>query len=361
MALDQEVSSLNSVSGQAKPGNEPFWETSPVRSSRRGQLWIPGERFLKGEHTYQCGPMYVSWEAPESVTKPYPLILVHGGAMQGTEWMDTPDARPGWAQRFVEAGYAVFIVERPSQGRSPFVPEVIGDMGPGFTYEEAETVFFPAKTLKAHTQWLFKREDEAIFDEFVAAFGPLPKDIAVWQAMDADRLARLLDKLGPSILVTHSASGSDGWTVADLRPQLVVGVVSVEPMGPPFGTTPNIGALSWGLTAIPLTYDPARSSAEEVKNADPATLRVPSLNGKPVAIVSGEVSEQAKYAPEMVKFLENAGAAVEAIHLPDRGIYGNGHGLIYERNSDETIKSVLEWLDREVNSIALPDATGADQ
>ena len=68
-----------------------FWETVPVRSSRRGQFWIPGDRLEREGHTYQAGPMYVAWEAPEHVTKPYPLVLVHGGAMQGTEWMDTPD------------------------------------------------------------------------------------------------------------------------------------------------------------------------------------------------------------------------------------------------------------------------------
>ncbi len=354
----EDAGSIEFVSKQIIRRNEPFWKTKPVRSSRRGQIWIPGDRLKKGEHTYQCGPMYVAWESPETVTKPYPLILVHGGAMQGTEWMDTPDDRPGWAQRFLEAGYAVFVVERPSQGRSPFAPEVIGEMGPAFTYEEAETVFFPAKTLAKHTQWLFSKDEEASFDGFVAAFGPLPKDISLWQAMDANRLAKLLDKLGPSILITHSASGSDGWTAADLRPELVVGIVSVEPMGPPFGTTPNIGTLSWGLTAIPMTYDPPLRSAEEVKSANPATMHIPALNGKPVAIVSGEISEQSKYAPEMVKFLENAGAAVEAIHLPDQGIHGNGHGLIYERNSDETIRPVLEWLDRKVNSIDLSNSSG---
>lgn len=356
--LDKESGSIKFLPKQVLLKSEPFWKTRPVRSSRRGQIWIPGERLREGEHTYQRGPMYVAWEAPETVTKPYPLILVHGGAMQGTEWMDTPDDRPGWAQRFVEAGYAVFVVERPSQGRSPFAPEVIGEMGPAFTYEEAETVFFPAKSLAEHTQWLFSKDEEATFDEFIAAFGPLPKDIASWQAMDADRLAKLLDKLGPSVLITHSASGSDGWTVADLRPELVVGIVSVEPMGPPFGTTPNIGTLSWGLTAIPVTYDPPRTSAEEVKSAHPATLRIPALRGKPVAIVSGQISAQSKYAPEMIKFLESAGAAVEAIHLPDRGIYGNGHGLIYERNSDEALKPVLEWLDRRVNSVDQSSATG---
>ena len=341
----EDVRAATSSSQAGGRNKVAFWEQRPVRSSRRGQFWIPGERIKVEGHTYQHGPMFVAWEAPETVTKPFPLVLVHGGAMQGTEWLDTPDGRPGWAQRFVEAGYAVFIVDRPTQGRSPLSPEIVGEIGPAFAYEEGEEVFFPAKTLKEHTQWLFKADDAAAFDSFVAAFGPLPKEIEAWQALDQKRLAALLDKIGPSVLVTHSASGSDGWLAADLRPELVVAIVTVEPMGPPFGKTPNIGTLSWGLTAIPVSYDPRRDTAEEAQAADPDSLRVPALAGMPVAVVSGEVSPQSKYAPEMVRFLKNAGAAVDALHLPDLGIHGNGHGLIYEKNSDETIKPVLRWLE----------------
>ena len=64
--------------------------------------------------------------------------------------------------------------------------------------------------------------------------------------MDADRIARLLDRIGRAVVVTHSASGSDGWLVADKRPGLVAAIVTVEPMGPAFAATPNIGTLDWG-------------------------------------------------------------------------------------------------------------------
>ncbi len=50
-------------------------------------------------NSYQNGPMYVAWEAPDPVAQPYPIVLIHGGATQGTEWLDTPDGRLGWAQR----------------------------------------------------------------------------------------------------------------------------------------------------------------------------------------------------------------------------------------------------------------------
>ncbi len=327
----------------------PFWAETPARTLRRGSFWVPGERAAVSGKTFQHGPMFVAWEAPVQVTQPYPVVLIHGGALQGTEWLDTPDGRPGWAQRLVEAGYAVLVVDRPGHGRSPYQPDVMGPMGPSFPYEEGEEVFFPSKAAATHTQFPFDPHDAAALDEFIAPFGPLPADLAASQRMDADRLAALLDRIGPAIIVTHSASGSDSWLVADRRPALVKAIVTVEPMRPAFADTPNIGALDWGLTAAPITYDPPRANAAEVRSADPATLRIPALEGMPVAVVSGETSAQAGYAPKIVDFLKTAGAAAEHLHLPDYGVHGNGHGLIYEKNSDAALAPVLRWLAAKVD------------
>ncbi len=332
----------------AKPGTTP-WTERPPRSTRRGQFWIPSERKTVNGKTYQHGPMFVTWEAPEMATRTFPVVLIHGGAMQATEWMDTPDGRPGWAQRLVEQGYVVFAVDRPTQGRSPFSPEIVGDMGPAFAYEEGEEVFFPAKAAKEHTQFPFNPSDNESLDCFIAAFGPLPSDLELWQTMDADRVAKLLDRIGPAIIFTHSASGSDGWLIADRRPHLVAAIVAIEPMGPPFGFTQNIGTLSWGLTAAPITYQPPQSSPETASAAAPGALQIPALAGVPVAVVSGETSAQSKYAPKMVEFLVHAGAAAELLHLPDFGVTGNGHGLIYEKNSDEALQPVLRWLEQHAS------------
>ena len=205
-------------------------------------------------------------------------------------------------------------------------------------------MFFPDATRRQHTQWPIDDGDEYALNAFVAAYGALPADIEAWQRMDAARLADLLDRIGPAIVFTHSASGSDGWLLAEARPGAVAAIVSVEPMGPPFGTTPGIGTLSWGLTAAPITYDPPRATAEEARSADPSTLRIPALCDLPVAVVAGETSSQAAYAPEMVRFLRTAGAAADLLHLPELGIHGNGHGLIYEKNSDQALQPVLRWL-----------------
>lgn len=327
-------------------GAARFWQDVDARSVRRGSFWVPGDRVDIDGQTYQRGPMFVDWEAPEVVTRPYPIVLVHGGAVQGTEWTVTPDGRPGWSQRLVDAGYVVLVVDRPTQGRSPFHPDITGPMGPAFSYQEGRTVFFPREATAEQTQWPFDPDtDGSALDEFIAAYGPLPADIVDWQQMDADRLAALVDRIGPAIVMTHSASGSDGWLLADRRPDGVVAIVTVEPMGPPFAETPSIGTLHFGLTAAPIRYDPPRVSAADARAADPSTLTIPALRDLPIAVVSGETSAQAKYAPDIVGFLRRAGAAVDHIHLPDHGVYGNGHGLIYESNSDATLQPVLDWLD----------------
>lgn len=61
------------------------------------------------------------------------------------------------------------------------------------------------------------------------------------QQMDAEVIAALLDRIGPAVVITHSASGPVGWLVADRRPTLVQAIVAVEPMGPQFASIPMSG------------------------------------------------------------------------------------------------------------------------
>ena len=166
------------------------------------------------------------------MTQPYPVILVHGGTLQGTEWLDTPDGRPGWAQRLVEAGYAVVVIAAPDMAvahpRRHHRPH-----GAALLLRGRPVRLLPPETAEAQTQWPFDQADDDAWDAFIAPFGPLPADLSASQEMDADRLARLVDRIGPAIVMTHSASGPVGWLLADRRPGHVAALVSVEPMGRP--------------------------------------------------------------------------------------------------------------------------------
>lgn len=303
---------------------------------RRGQFWVPGERVRTEHGTVQRAPLFVQWEAPPGDAHPIPLVLVHGGGGQGTDWTGTPDGRPGWATRFVETGFAVYVVDRCGHGRSPYHPDVVAPMGPPFPYEAAQALFLPEEARDAQTQWTYGTEH---LDQLLCPMGPLPADLAESQRLDAERLGRLLDIVGEAVLVTHSAGGPVGWLTADARPDEVAAIAAVEPMGPPFARFPGLGTLTWGLTSAEITCDPPAGDPAEVHGR-----RIPALAGKPVAVVTGGASAFAGFAPRIVEFLNTAGAHARQLHLPDFGITGNGHGLIFEANSDETVKPVIDWI-----------------
>ncbi|MEU7816700.1 alpha/beta fold hydrolase [Pseudonocardia sp. NPDC049154] len=288
--------------------------------------------------------MYVEWEAPEVVTRPFPLVLVHGGGGQGSEWLTTVDEKPGWAAHFVAAGFATYVVDRPGLGRSPYHPDLIGPMGSVFPYEAAVGLFAPPDRTAEQTQWPFGRgSGSPELDHLVAGFGPLPADLAASQQLDAARLVSLLHRIGPSVLVTHSAGGPAGWLVTDRTPANVVGVAAIEPMGPPFATFP-IGSLEWGLTTAPITFARQFERADEVRDAQPADLRIPSFADKPMAVFTGSASPFRDWAPATVDFLSTAGAKATWVDLQKWGIAGNGHGLIFEKNAHETVQPIIEWI-----------------
>lgn len=345
MEANRDQRGVNRQDGRGAPHDS----NAPLITSRRGQMWIPGE-VVEGPHgTVQRGPLYAEWESPETVKFSVPVVLVHGGGGQGTDWLTTPDGRPGWATRLVEAGFVVYVVDRPGHGRSPYHPDVIGEMGPPFPYEAANGLFFSDESEDEQHQWSYARSaGTGDLDSLMSAMGPLPNDLAESHRMDGDRLARLLDRIGPAVLITHSAGAPAGWMAADARPGLVEGVVAVEPLGPPFGEFPGIGRLDWGLTAAPIGYSSNFEAPTDAEKARADEMEIPSLTGVPVSLVTGEVSGFAEFANEVVEFLNNAGAAAQWVHLPDVGISGNGHGLIFESNSDEIIRFVELEIIREM-------------
>ncbi|MGZ3678886.1 MAG: hypothetical protein ACXWQR_09985 [Ktedonobacterales bacterium] len=68
---------------------------------------------------------------------------------------------------------------------------------------------------------------------------------------------------------------------------------------------------------------------------------MPTLAEIPIAVVTAEASPFTGAAPTTIVFLTHAGATVGQVHLPDCGMHGNGHGLIFERNSDDVRKRLI--------------------
>lgn len=314
---------------------------------RRGFFWVGTERLEHAAGTVPRGPMFVAWEAPETITQPYPLVLVHGGGGQGTDWMGTPDGRPGWVSMLVAAGYLVYTVDRPGHGRSPHHPEVLGPMGPPFSYQRLADLFAPQAAAERHGQWPGSRElADPLFDQVAAPTGPMLADLGKSQALDADRLASLLDRIGTAVLVTHSAGAPGGWLTADARPERVRALLAIEPMGPPFLAVPGGNALlPWGLTATPMTYEPEITDPAELAGR-PALL--PRLAGIPIGVLTAEASPFDQFGGQLVEFLRDSGCSAAWVRLAELGVHGNGHAMMFERNNAEVLEVILDWLRRAV-------------
>jgi pimeloyl-ACP methyl ester carboxylesterase len=343
-------------------------------TSRRGFFWVGVNAVASPFGTVAKGQMYVEWESPKDRRHPWPLVLVHGGGGQGTDWLGTPDGRPGWAHYLVREGYEVYVVDRPGHGRSPYHPDVLGPMSPPMPYEVVTDMFTaPARAAQPypgaplHTQWPGSGlEGDPARDQFAASSGPMQVEAAEAQRDAQAAGVELLERIGPAVLMTHSAGGPTGWLVADARPELVKAIVAIEPLGPPFR---NAGALSvpWGVTAASLTFDPPAADPADLAvvehpgppphklQAEPAR-QLTNLHGIPIVLVTAEASFANQSDPAVVAFLRQAGCTVDHLRLADHGIHGNGHLVVMERNNREALQPILDWLEKTVGSEANPGA-----
>ena len=338
--------------------------------ARRDFFYVGGEYAGPLGREVMHGQMYVEKLTPREPRRPYPLVLFHGAGQTATNWLGTPDERPGWAEHFAGEGYTVYLVDQPARGRSAWQPGIDGELT-AFAAAVQEWLFTASASdprwpqASKHTQWpgSGKRGDPA-FDAFHATQVPFLADPVETQRLILAAGAALLDRIGSAVLMTHSQSGTFGWLLADARPDIVKAVVALEPAGPPFenAIVTEGPARAWGLTDLPLVYEPPAASPGELgieRQAEPdhpdlvrcwqqkaPARRLANLAGIPVAIVTGEASYHAVYDHCTAKYLAAAGVAVDFIRLETRGIRGNGHMLMLEKNSREIAALVAEWLNK---------------
>ncbi|MDV8079745.1 alpha/beta fold hydrolase [Rhodococcus sp. IEGM 1370] len=315
-----------------------------LSATRGGEYWIS-----TGPPEARCHS-FVQWDAPETDTGKLPVILVHGGGGQSTDWTVTPDGRPGWAPLLIDRGFEVHLPDRPAHGRSPYDEEVHGTRIPAATAEVIGDLFAPSEPdprTALHTKWPWTRTAGGMeFDALLASTQPVFGDAATGQRLDADMLTALIDRTGPSIIITHSAGAPAGWLAADRRPNLVKALVAVEPLGPPRRDLGRRGGLDFGLTSVAPSFEPPVSSPIDPSN--PA--RLPGLSQVPVAVVSTDASGRRDWDDASVRFLRRTGVEVDHIFLPDHHLSGYGHGVIFELHNERVLDVVQTWFEAAGNS-----------
>jgi pimeloyl-ACP methyl ester carboxylesterase len=372
-------------------------------------MWVNVKRAETARGAFVGGQqMYVEYMIPAQVRHPVPIVLVHGGGGQGTDWMGTPDGRPGWFQYLVQEGFKVYVVDRPGHGRSPLHPDLHGgfaaqaavleNIAGRFTPPSANPAQTPNEYQKNHTQWPGAGNvGSADLDQLVAGQGgsyvaaqpaagagrqggagpggapaaaagrggtpeaantlpagqPNVQHMA-WRQAGAD----LLDKIGPAIIMTHSAGGPFGLLVAEARPNLVKATVIIEGAGSGFA-----GGNRWGMSSIPVTYDPPVTDPAAIKThwvgtpeagvngyflqSEPVH-RLPNLKNTKVVFVTADSSFASPGNPGGVAFLKQAGVQAEEIRLGNIGIKGNGHMMMVEKNSRQVLQPIIDWITKNV-------------
>ena len=370
---------LGSPAAKSDPPKLPVPTVDQSAIAARGYFYVGGHYAPTNEpgKDLMQGQIYVEVLAPKDVRRPYPLVMIHGAAQTATNWMGTPDGRKGWAEYFVEQGYVVYMIDQPMRGRSAWHP---ADGATRMFSAQQEEFQFTASEIvgtwpqaKKHTQWPGEgpskgRKGDPAFDAFYATQVETVISNEVTQAANQTASAALLDKIGPAIILTHSQSGPFGWLIADARPKLVRAIIAIEPAGPPFENSINATgkARAWGVSDIPMTYDPPVKDVSEIAverepQADgpdlfacwmqkPPARQLVNLKGIPAVVVVSEASYHATYDHCTVKYLNQAGAKVEFVRLEDKGIHGNGHMVMLEKNNLDIAHLLDQWVLQNVRS-----------
>ena len=321
---------------------------TPLVLKAQGSFFVGGE---KAEQTQvelgNLGPgghitvnqMYVRYMVPQGGDGNVPVVMVHGATLTGKSWETTPDGRMGWDEYFVRKGHPVYVPDQVGRGRSGFNQAVFNDVRAGSV---------PAAS---QPSWL-RFSDEGVWPNFRFGLKPgEPFSDSQFPVTAVDELAKqgvpdvslgglptpnpnfkalsdLAGQLSGAVLMGHSQSGSFPLEAALLNAAATRGLVLVEP-----GRCP--------------AYGPEQ---------------IATLVKVPILVVFGDHRDnptglptlptwQARFeaCQELIARLRSAGGQAEMLNPPDRGIRGNSHMIMQDKNHLQIADLILQWIDVQVS------------
>jgi len=275
--------------------------------------------------------MYVHYRIP-SGKHGAPVVMVHGSNHTGMTYETTPDGREGWATYFVRKGAPVYVVDHSGRGRSGFDPtpfNQVRDSG------GANPASLPTLLLATHERaWLNFRLGSSYSVPFPGLQFPVEAmeqytmqlvpnaetSLAGIGANTVNALAALLDRIGPSVVIVHSQSGTYGLDLVRRRPKLVRALVTVE--GGCDGFTDKDAASAFAGVPVLSLWGDNSVGAKQTVNGDARR------NGCLAA----------------VNAIKAAGGRATLTLLPEIGIKGNSHMMMMDKNNLQVGEVILKWL-----------------
>jgi pimeloyl-ACP methyl ester carboxylesterase len=322
---------------------------TPLVLKAQGSFFVGGEKveqtrsevgdLAPGGHI-AVNQMYVRYMVPQGGDGNVPVVMVHGATLTGKSWETTPDGRMGWDEYFVRKGHPVYVPDQVGRGRSGFNQAVFNNVRAGSTAPANQPVWLRFSDESVWPNFRFgltpgqpfsdSQFPVAAVDELAkqgvpdVSFGGVPTPNPTLKA-----LADLAGQLNAAVLMGHSQSGSFPLETALLNPAAAKGLVLVEP-----GSCP------------------ARYTAEQIG----------TLAKVPILVVFGDHRDtptglptlptwQARFeaCQALIGRIKSAGGQAEMLAPPERGIRGNSHMIMQDKNNLQIADLILQWIDARVS------------
>lgn len=286
--------------------------------------------------SYRGNHAYVHYQIPVCAKK-YPLIFIHGYGGSGVCWETTPDGRDGFATLMLKNGYPTYVMDLPGRGRAgrttyntnikPVADEMfwfdIWRIGVWPKYNEG--VQFPT--------------DKKYLSQF---FRQMTPDLSN-HTLDVSSINDLVNEIGDSILVTHSAGGVSGWLSA-IKNNKVKGVVAYEPGAYVFpeGEVPEpIDGLTGGTKGISVSMEDFKKLTQI-----PIVMYFGDYIPEEVSDKLGDENWRVRLqmGRKFIDTINKHGGNATLVELPKIGVYGNTHFLMQDLNNDVLSELLIKWF-----------------
>ncbi|TKX81281.1 hypothetical protein EXE53_06070 [Halorubrum sp. SD626R] len=331
VALAATIAGCNSITDNSEPNTntQTSPEASPQSEQQNDDSPTFGSFYVGNANTSSStiidGRAEVVYTRPDTATDKSPVVMVPGLGLSPYIYTTTPDGRRGWVEYFAEAGHPVYVFNPPRNVDS-------GGLDTGSLQKSDSASLSRWSIDRAWPTWGFGPEVgdpyedvrypvESV-DQLVASF---PAYVSTGGGGGGSRFASpqetaalkaLLNRIGPSVLLVHSAGGGSGFAVAQTVPDLVERIVAVEPVGAP--TDPQIVAEMGGDAPFMGVYGDYVGERGQTGRKE-ATQTTAEL--------AGEVSP-----------------ASTLLSLPDEGVSGNTHLMMQDDNNGEIADRILTWI-----------------
>lgn len=298
----------------------------------------PINRTPEGQ-TFHGDHAYVFYQIPVKAKK-MALVFWHGIGQFSKTWETTPDGREGFQNIFLRRGYGVYLLDQPRRGNaSRSMTEA--SISPTPDEQTLFGIFRVGVWPNYFPGVQFSKDPEALnqyFRSMTPNIGPIDIEVNV------DAISTLITKIGPSILVTHSHAGGQGWLTA-IKNQNVKAIVSYEPgsgfVFPEDEIPAPIESSSGPLQAVGVSMD-------DFLKLTKLPIIIYYGDNIPVLPDPNPGTDGWRARLEMARkwrdAVNAAGGDVKVVHLPEIGIKGNTHFPFSDLNNIEIADLMSTWL-----------------